>query len=69
MREHVPVVRRRCSGQIVEEPAKDLIAALGARRLTLGRPRFDSASGVPDQCWRECRREDSNLQGLSPTGS
>jgi conjugative relaxase-like TrwC/TraI family protein len=27
MREHVPVVRRRYSGQIVEEPAKDLIAA------------------------------------------
>jgi len=27
MREHVPVVRRRFSGQIVEEPAKDLIAA------------------------------------------
>jgi conjugative relaxase-like TrwC/TraI family protein len=27
MREHVPVVRRRFSGQVVEEPAKDLIAA------------------------------------------
>ncbi|MBA3807952.1 MAG: relaxase domain-containing protein [Solirubrobacterales bacterium] len=27
MREHVPVVRRRYSGQVVEEPAKDLIAA------------------------------------------
>ena len=27
MREHVPVVRRRYSGQMVEEPAKDLIAA------------------------------------------
>jgi conjugative relaxase-like TrwC/TraI family protein len=27
MRENVPVVRRRYSGQIVEEPAKDLIAA------------------------------------------
>jgi len=27
IREHVPVVRRRYSGQVVEEPAKDLIAA------------------------------------------
>ena len=27
LREHVPVVRRRFSGQVVEEPAKDLIAA------------------------------------------
>ncbi len=27
MREHVPVVRRRYSGQVVEQPAKDLIAA------------------------------------------
>lgn len=27
LREHVPVVRRRYSGQLVEEPAKDLVAA------------------------------------------